>query len=162
MAATRSQTKDRGAIRLTILGILEHRDLVLRAVSAACKLVPAPRGAAWSDFQNQVVSAVSEAFNNLVLHAYKGRRNGPVDIVIRPKRTGIEIEIRDWGKGFDPKSVPAPALDVLPESGLGLFIMNAFMNVSYRRGRPNLLVLKKRFEETAVGERPMTTTGDPS
>jgi hypothetical protein len=52
MAATRSQTKDRGAIRLTILGILEHRDLVLRAVSSACKLVPAPRGAVWSDVQN--------------------------------------------------------------------------------------------------------------
>jgi serine/threonine-protein kinase RsbW len=163
MAATRSQQgKDRGAIRLTILGILEHRDLVLRAVSSACKLVPAPRGAAWSDFQNQVVSAVSEAFNNLVLHAYKGRRDGRVDIVIRPKRTGIEIEIRDWGKGFDPKAVPAPALDVLPESGLGLFIMRAFMNVSYRRGRPNLLVLKKRFEDRPAGEPPMTTTGEPS
>jgi serine/threonine-protein kinase RsbW len=162
MAATRSQTKDRGAIRLTILGILEHRDLVLRAVSAACKLVPAPRGAAWSDFQNQVVSAVSEAFNNLVLHAYKGRRDGRVEIVIRPKRTGIELEIRDWGKGFDPKAVPIPVLDGLPESGMGLFIMRAFMNVSYRRGRPNLLVLKKRFEEAAAGEGPVTTTGEPS
>jgi len=155
MAATRSPAKERGAIRLSVLGILENRDIVLRAISAACKHVTFRPG--WSDFQNQVVSAVSEAFNNLVLHAYKGRRDGRVDFMILTKPNAIEIEIRDWGKGFDPKAVPVPALDVLPESGLGLFIMRAFMNVRYRRGRPNLLVLKKHLEEAAASDQPATS-----
>src|SRR5580692_12774526 len=58
-------------IRLQLLGILEHRDVALRAVSTACKLVtPRPQGRAWNDFQMQVVSAVGEAFNNIVLHGY--------------------------------------------------------------------------------------------
>src|SRR5580692_8662514 len=58
-------------IRLQLLGILEHRDVALRAVSTACKLVtPRPQGRAWNEFQMQVVSAVGEAFNNVVLHGY--------------------------------------------------------------------------------------------
>jgi len=135
---------------LTVLGILEHRDVVLRAVSAACKLVSAdPRGPQWNEFQQQVVSAVSEAFNNLVLHGYEGRSDGRVDLAIRPGAAGIEIEVRDWGKSFDPKAVPVPELETLPESGMGLFIMRSFMDLAYRKGRPNLLTLSKKLEPAA-------------
>jgi serine/threonine-protein kinase RsbW len=137
-------------IRLSVLGILEHRDVVLRAVSAACKLVTdQPYGPDWNDFQVQVVSAVGEAFNNLVLHGYEGRNNGRVELVINPGRELIEIELRDWGRSFDPESVPPPALDELPESGLGLYIMQSFMQLKYRRGRPNLLILRKKLERNA-------------
>src|SRR5262245_57029488 len=145
----RNRNRQRGEIRLTVLGILEHRDVVLRAVSAACKLVTVRRpGSGWNDFQAEVVSAVSEAFNNLVLHGYRGRRDGRVDILIRPGRGQIQIELRDWGKGFDPTSVPPPELEALPESGLGLFIMQSFMGMKYRRGRPNLLTLSKTLESS--------------
>ena len=135
---------------MTVLGILEHRDVVLRAVSAACKLVSEdPRGPQWNEFQQQVVSAVSEAFNNLVLHGYEGRSNGRVELAIRPGATGIEIEVRDWGKGFDPQAVPIPELEALPESGMGIFIMRSFMDLAYRKGRPNLLTLSKKLEPAA-------------
>jgi anti-sigma regulatory factor (Ser/Thr protein kinase) len=134
-------------IRMSVLGILEHRDIVLRAVSSACKLVTGhPHGPDWQDFQAQVVSAVSEAFNNLVLHGYQGRRDGRIDLILRPGHGQIQIELRDWGKGFDPTEVPMPELDALPESGLGLFIMQSFMGMTYRRGRPNLLTLSKKLE----------------
>lgn len=128
---------------------------MLRAVSSACKLVTGPRsGRDWQDFQAQVVSAVSEAFNNLVLHGYEGRRDGRVDLAIRPGQEQIEIEIRDWGTGFDPASVPPPALDTLPESGLGLFIMQSFMQMDYQRGKPNLLTLRKKLEPADKGAQP--------
>ena len=147
MRSGQSHSAKQGEIRLTVLGVLEHRDIVLRAVSAACKLVTAqPEGANRRDFQDQVVSAISEAFNNLVLHGYEGRRDGRIDLSIRPGEGRIDIELRDWGKGFDPKGVPAPELEALPESGLGLFIMMSFMEMTYRRGRPNLLTLSKKLE----------------
>src|SRR5215471_14357319 len=58
-------------IRIQMLGILAHRDVALRAVSAACKLVTGrPQGPIWNEFRMQVVSAVGEAFNNIVLHGY--------------------------------------------------------------------------------------------
>jgi anti-sigma regulatory factor (Ser/Thr protein kinase) len=145
-------------IRLQLLGILEHRDVALRAVSTACKLVtPRPQGRAWNEFQMQVVSAVGEAFNNIVLHGYGGRtgsgREGSIDLRIQTRRGHIRIELRDWGSGFDPTWVPPPAFDTLPESGLGLFIMQSFMEMAYRQGRPNLLTLSKRYVDRSSAAR---------
>ena len=49
-----------------MLGLLEHRDVALRAVSAACKLVTRrPQRPEWNEFRMHVVSAVGEAFNIL-------------------------------------------------------------------------------------------------
>jgi anti-sigma regulatory factor (Ser/Thr protein kinase) len=139
-------------IRLQLAGILEHRDVALRAVSTACKLVtPRPQGRAWNEFQMQVVSAVGEAFNNVVLHGYAGRKEGSIDLRIQTRRSLIRIELRDWGASFDPTAVPPPAFDTLPESGLGLYIMQSFMEMTYRAGRPNLLTLSKRYLAERAG-----------
>ena len=101
----------------------------------------------------QVVSAVGEAFNNIVLHGYSGRREGSIDLRIQTRRGHIRIELRDWGSGFDPTGVPAPAFDTLPESGLGLYIMQSFMEMAYRIGRPNLLTLSKRYVDRSSAAR---------
>jgi serine/threonine-protein kinase RsbW len=136
-------------IRLHLAGILEHRDVALRVVSAACKLIPPqPNGQPWSEFQAQVVSAVSEAFNNVVLHGYADMPagEGMIDLAIELQTDGIRVEMRDWGASFDPTEIPDPELDALPESGLGLYIMRSFMDVAYLPGHPNLLTLSKRIE----------------
>jgi len=140
-------------IKLSMLGRVQHRDIVLRAVSAACKLVRQVPGdsndAEWNDFRMQVVTAVSEAFNNIVLHAYAGRDDGIIEMNIRTSRDHISIELRDFGDSFDPAKVPEPDLDRLPESGLGIYIIKELMNVEYRPGRPNVLVLSKRLDHAA-------------
>ena len=131
-------------IRIQMLGILDHRDVALRAVSAACKLVTRkPTGPAWNEFRMQVVSAVGEAFNNIVLHGYAGRDAGVIELEIRTRRDRILVELRDYGASFDPTTVPPPDFDSLPESGFGLFIIKTFMKMSYRAGRPNVLTLSK-------------------
>jgi serine/threonine-protein kinase RsbW len=99
----------------------------------------------------QVVSAVGEAFNNVVLHGYAGRKEGSIDMRIQTRRGLIRIELRDWGASFDPTTVPPPKFDTLPESGLGLYIMQSFMDMTYRAGRPNLLTLTKRYVAERVG-----------
>ena len=120
----------------------------------------------------QVVSAVGEAFNNIVLHGYAARRAparqaperqvreqqvreqiGSIDLRIQTRRGHLRIELRDWGSGFDPTEVPPPSFDTLPESGLGLFIMRSFMEMAYRTGRPNLLTLSKRYVERSSAVR---------
>jgi serine/threonine-protein kinase RsbW len=115
----------------------------------------------------QVVSAVGEAFNNIVLHGYADRKareqqvreqqireqTGSIDLRIQTRRGHIRIELRDWGFGFDPRRVPPPAFDTLPESGLGLFIMQSFTEMAYRPGRPNLLTLSKRYVERSSAVR---------
>lgn len=109
----------------------------------------------------QVVSAVGEAFNNIVLHGYAnpqareqfGEQQARIDLRIQTRRGHIRIELRDWGSGFDPKRVPLPTFDTLPESGLGLYIVQSFMDMTYRSGRPNLLTLSKRYVERSSAAR---------
>jgi serine/threonine-protein kinase RsbW len=138
-------------IKIQMLGRLQHRDLVLRSVAAACKLVNARTDTAWNDFRTQVVTAVGEAFNNVVLHSYEGMDEGIVEIEIQTRPDHICIELRDWGASFDPDAVPLPDFDSLPESGLGIFIIKTLMDIHYTPGRPNVLTLSKSLASSAEG-----------
>jgi serine/threonine-protein kinase RsbW len=114
-------------------------------VAAACKLVGAdglPRER--REFDDQVISAFGEAFNNAALHAYQGRPPGDVEIDLEVGPGSLTIRMRDFGKSFDIEHVPEPDLDALPESGLGIYIIKSFMDVvQYQAGEPNELLMKK-------------------
>ncbi len=131
-------------IRLRVPGVLEYRDLAIRTVAAACKLAYDEQRKP-DEFDEQVVSAFGEAFNNIAIHAYQARAMvGDVDIEVDMQPDRVVITLTDYGDSFDPSSVPAPDLDALPEGGLGLFIINSFMDdVTYRAGKPNVLRLTK-------------------
>ena len=147
-------------VRLTIPALHSFRDLVLSAVSAA---IDAAGGSPSTDVRDEIVSALSEAFNNVVIHAYRGVRGGMVEVSVDASEVSVEIRILDRGRPFDPLDVPtfvAPRIDSpgdlddldlagLPESGMGLFIMRSFMDdVSYQRGgggKPNILTLRKSW-----------------
>jgi serine/threonine-protein kinase RsbW len=117
---------------------LEYRDLAIRTVASACKLVA--DGA--DDFHNDVISAFSEALNNVILHGY-GPTIGELEIEIEPRQDRLTIRLRDYGKTFDPRLAPDPDLS-LPESGMGVFIMRSFMDdISYAGGAPNTLSMTK-------------------
>jgi serine/threonine-protein kinase RsbW len=134
-------------IRLRVPGALKYRDLAVRAVAAACKLVgPNDDGAAPKrQFTDQVVSAFGEAFNNAAIHSYRGRPPGEVEIEIELGANAITIRMMDFGNSYDFSAVPEPDLEALPESGLGLFIIRSFMDeVEYHAGAPNVLSMTKR------------------
>jgi len=126
-------------IRVTVPSKLQYRDLAIRMVASACKLVP--KGG--DEFSNEVISAFSEALNNVVIHG-GAPEGGRIDIEIEPREDGLTIRMMDYGKSFDPQLAPIPDLDSLPESGLGVFIMRSFMDdVSYSQGSPNTLSMTK-------------------
>lgn len=102
------------------------------------------------EFENKVVSAVSEAFNNIAIHGYSEGAAGDVEIEFRVSDVAIAIALYDTGRGYDPASVSSRAPGALPESHMGLFIIDSFMDeVHYRRaestGAPNVLTLEKRL-----------------
>ena len=139
-------------------GTLRYRDLVLRVVTSSCKLVRALATAKQEarpeaqEFDDKVVSAVGEAFNNVAIHAYRGVPAGAVEFEIDVSADGITLRMSDTGRAFEP-SVEVqrqPDLATLPESHMGLYIMRSCMDkVTYRPGgfptTPNLLTLTKRF-----------------
>jgi serine/threonine-protein kinase RsbW len=137
-------------IQLEVPGTIGFRDVLLRTISAAVKLL-------WSGsegvgevadlFGAHVVSAVGEAFNNIALHGYKGRDPGVVRVNIEMARTFLRIRMEDFGRSFDPNDAVPPQLETLPESGLGVFIMKSFMDeITYTNGQPNVLTLLKRVD----------------
>ncbi len=136
-------------IELTVPAPLQYRDLVTRAVATACRIVSTRIGAdaaATTDLTNAMLSAVGEAFNNVVEHANAGLDGGSAKLTISYDPESLTVELTDDGEGFDIDAVPDPDLDALPESGMGVFIIRAFVDeVIYERGPPNVLKMKKRL-----------------
>jgi serine/threonine-protein kinase RsbW len=144
-------------VRLSIPALLSFRDLALSAVAAA---LDADGAGLHAEARIEIDSAVSEAFNNVVLHAYREVRGGRVDLHVAADERGVEIHLFDRGNGFDLAAIPMPDLGALPERGMGLFIMRSFMDeVTYKRGgggTPNVLVLRKWWtsESTRQADAP--------
>ncbi len=131
-------------IVLQVPGEIGFRDLATRTVAAVAKL--ATRDHALSEqFSHELVSAVGEAFNNSVLHAYRAH-SGEVTLRISYDEQAVTVEILDHGASFDPDAVPKLDLEVPHESGMGLFIIRSFVDeLTYDSGSPNTLRLKKRI-----------------
>jgi serine/threonine-protein kinase RsbW len=146
-------------IRLSVPGTLQHRDLVLRVVASSCKLLRSQQARTQEpshpeehddQFDNKVVSAVGEVFNNIAIHGYAGRATGAVDIEIDVAENRLILRVADTGESFDLAADTALALPNLPESHMGLYIVRSFMDeVRYEpgdsSGRPNVLILTKRY-----------------
>ena len=136
-------------VYLEVPGKIECRNVVLRTVSAVCKLTSTSPHGQDSDVGMHVLSAVGEAFNNIVLHGYAGRKPGQIQMKIRNCCNCVRVEIRDTGSSFDPAEAPPPDLASLPESGVGIFLMRSMVDeVSYVAGCPNVLTLVKRLDES--------------
>ena len=93
--------------------------------------------------------AVEEAATNIIEHAYGGEAG---DLHLRCWVYGEDfyVELRDWGKAFDPEAVPPPNLsDKLAErplGGLGLFFMRQLMdevNFSFTEEGNRLVMIKR-------------------
>lgn len=126
-------------ISLRVPADFAYRDLVTRAVATSCKIVEGGE-----ELTNAMVSAVGEAFNNVVEHAY-AEGTGDVMLEISSDADGLRVEITDEGDTFDIDAVPDPDMAALPESGMGLFIIRSFVDeLTYTPGPPNKLVLLKR------------------
>lgn len=145
-------------IRLSVPGTLQFRDVVLRVVTSACKLVRVQATGKQEasrqshEFDDKVVSAVGEAFNNVAIHAYRDLSPEAVELEIEVSAQGITVRLSDTGHVFEPAVAvqSQPDFATLPESHMGLYIMRSCVDrVTYRPGAPpqlpNQLTLTKRF-----------------
>jgi len=148
LPGTISFTRMKGCIivRLEVPGVIQYRDIMLRTLSATCKLIAPGAGAAqFACFFVRCSSCLcsGEAYNNIALHGYAGREPGTIRMEIEQGSDWIRVVLTDTGASFDPAGARPPDLDALPESGLGVFIMRSFVDeVTYVPGPPNVLTLQ--------------------
>ncbi len=140
-------------VTLHLLARLEERHAAESELRDLCRL----RGHS-ERVCDELISAFIEAFNNVVLHAYRDREDGKVEVVLQLDEDSAVIEISDRGHSFDMKAVPEPTVshsdpDRLAEGGYGLHIIRSFMSeVSYYQdGDRNVLRMTKQFQPLAIG-----------
>jgi serine/threonine-protein kinase RsbW len=101
-----------------------------------------------------VQSSVDEACTNVIQHAYSNKSEGRIVIRCMLSNTSNQfvVNIIDWGKSFDPSTVPKPDtqsyLTERREGGLGIFLMRKFMDsVKYTsHENVNKLIMVKYLE----------------
>ncbi len=136
---------------------LQHRDLAVRCVTSACHLVGSNGDDVSRDvsrlelqrgFDSAFISAFSEIFNNIAIHAYERSGEGALRLELTPSDDHLVLEISDNGKSFDLSTVPAPELESLPEGGMGIHIARACLDeLDYTPGPPNRWRLTKYLRD---------------
>jgi hypothetical protein len=102
-------------IRLELSGTSTHRDIALRVISAACKLVNAKENDPdTEEFRMPVVSALGEAFNSIALPRYRRSPEGIIKIEIEVALGWMRIHLSDFGTRYDPTAIPFPTWTPCP------------------------------------------------
>ncbi len=84
------------------------------------------------DVADGIRTAVSEACNNVVVHAYDGG-SGPMQVGLTLHRDSVEVVVTDWGSGIKPHAALDDTATVL---GVGLAVVQAFTDSVELRGAP--------------------------
>jgi anti-sigma regulatory factor (Ser/Thr protein kinase) len=91
--------------------------------------------------------ALEEILSNVIGHGYQDGKRHEIAVVLGVREGGVELQVTDDGREFDPLAAPEPKLDVpLAErriGGLGIHLLRAFAReLRYQRlGNLNLLWL---------------------
>jgi serine/threonine-protein kinase RsbW len=113
--APQTKTTTEPDLRLVLPSRAENVALVRRALSGVVDVLELGE-----DRSLDINAAVSEACNNVVVHAYEGTE-GPMNVYLCIQPTELEVIVSDDGVGIRP-NVPEPDLDI---QGLGLSLIHA-------------------------------------
>lgn len=104
-------------------------------------------------FRHEIVTAFGEAFNNVVIHAYRDRTDGMLEVEAELRPDQMTLRIMDDGAAVDFGGLHPPDLDSMPERGMGVYMIHALVDeVVYRSGEPNVLSLTKRTSRSTTTE----------
>ena len=94
---------------------------------------------------------LNEAMANIIRHAYSGKTDKPIHVTAAFAGKQLSIEIRDWGSGIDPSTLPCRPYDPLEPGGVGLICLNQWMDrVSYTPQNDGMLtILQKKLKVPA-------------
>ena len=103
-------------------------------------------------------TAVTEAANNVVLHAYEGQE-GPMEVELRAGTDTIEVVVRDHGLGIRPRIRPADEVAL----GIGLPLIQALVHsVEFTEGDGSGTEVRMEFLATCKRPlAPLSPDADP-
>lgn len=120
----------------SLASILHNVDAAERLVRMLCE-----RAGFTAQQCEEIGLAVRETVANAVLHGNESDPSKRVILTTEVKDYGVEVSVRDQGKGFDPNSVPDPLdpQNLLKESGRGMLMIRTLMDeVSIERSEQGM------------------------
>ena len=131
---------------LSLWADFSHLSGIRHFVGETCEALGVPERV-----QYELELAVDEACTNIIEHAYC-EKGGKIEIKIDAVEEGVRVIVRDWGRPFDPESVPCPdinaPLEQRPIGGVGLFLMRELMDkveFEFDANAGNTLTMTKRL-----------------
>jgi anti-sigma regulatory factor (Ser/Thr protein kinase) len=76
----------------------------------------------------EVGLCVNEAVANVIRHAYDGATDRPIEVSADVLNGEVRVQVRDWGKGVNPETLPQGVHDPLKPGGLGLICLCEMMD----------------------------------
>ena len=99
---------------------------------------------------HDMVIAVQEACQNVIRHAYGGRRDGKVRLEVRRLGGMLEFIVTDWAPRVDASTIKSRELNDLRPGGLGTHFMRECMDecefLEWSEEAGNRLRMRKRIE----------------
>lgn len=137
--------------RLVQNALLPNLPLFRGFVAEACQLMKVD-----SHISENLQLAVDEVCSNLIRHGYKGKDKGDIVLSVRRMKKGIEVQIEDSGRPFDPASLDAPDLsedlDERTNGGLGVYLVRELVDeISYEsKDGLNCLSLSMKYNHQTI------------
>lgn len=112
---------------ITLTADLEALARISAFITAAAERAGLDERATW-----QVQLAVDEAATNVIQHAYDPEAPGDITLSWRSEGNQFIVTLRDFGRQFDPGSIPPPDLSSPLEErqagGLGIYLITRLMD----------------------------------
>jgi anti-anti-sigma factor len=142
---------------ITLTADLDALAKISAFVTEAAELAGLDERATW-----QVQLAVDEAATNVIQHAYDPDDPGDITLSWRCEENRFTVTLRDYGRQFDPGSIPEPditsPLEDRQVGGLGLYLITRLMDevrFDFNPQGGNLLTMVK-YIDAAVGDAVVT------
>jgi anti-sigma regulatory factor (Ser/Thr protein kinase) len=149
--ALRTRTGEAPDFRVVLPNDAENVALVRHALGGVAEVMRLPH-----ERLIDINAAVSEACNNVVLHAYEGGP-GPLEVYVCPDGTELEIVVHDEGTGIKP-GAPRPELEL---QGVGLSLIQALTDrVEFHGGADEGTEVRMAFTLADIVEVPGSNHAD--
>ena len=101
----------------------------LQEVESVSSKIAAEAGFDESDVDDLSI-AITEIFNNAILHGNKNDANKSIEITYTCNKTHLIVSIKDEGTGFTPEKIRNPLApeNLLAENGRGLYLAKNLMD----------------------------------
>ncbi len=114
-------------VKLTVPNKIDYLPIIDKTVSTMARKL---------GFKKQDIAKIKVGLEEAVVHiletAFSPGEETTFDVILQPQTTGLKIILKEMGMPFDPKSVdeydPAKLKDTYSEEGLGVFLMQQFVD----------------------------------